>query len=229
MTAAVLPPPTEPHLPLPDKVRANSGHVSQSQLGWLRPTTMDTSLEEMKHRFSQDNYLYLKGALPRDDVLKMREHYFSQFTDTGLLDPSRPIVDGAYNADDDPAKHLGIGGGDPLEEELARLTEAHRTETYRKFVTHSALTKVVRDLMGWDEEVLLTRTMLRHNVPGGTSTGKTLSFFHRQLWRPFISIVQEYTNRKRNQDQIERKERHTSTIPLSIAQPVCHTSLFLHD
>ena len=42
---------------------------------------------------------------------------------------------------------------------------------YLKFLEHSDLRGFVRDIMGWDKEVLLKRTMLRHNIPGGRSTG----------------------------------------------------------
>lgn len=157
--------------PLPQQIKANKGHVQGTQLGWLRPTTMDTPLEEMRRRLKEDDYVYLKGALPRDDVLKMREHYFQQFEGTALLDPDQPSGLGIYNPREDAINHKGIGWGDPEGEELKRLIGAHVTAPYLDFVNHPQLRTLVRELMGWDEEVLLQRTMLRHNVPGGESTG----------------------------------------------------------
>ena len=174
MATAVLRPSAVPNpaaQPLPETLRANNGYVEQAKLGWLRPTTLDTPVEEMRRRLDQDDYLFVKGVIPREDVLAMREHYFSQFKDTGLLKPGASAVDGIYNDAEDSALHRGIGGGDPMGEDLSVLVEAHTKPFYRSFVAHPRLRAKVRELMGWDEEVLLQRTMLRHNVPGGGSTG----------------------------------------------------------
>jgi len=174
MATAVLSPDVHafPQMPLPETLKANKGHVPRTQLGWLKPTSLDTPLDEMRQRLEEDEYLYVKGLIPRSDVLKMREHYFSQYAGTSLLKDGAPLVDGIYNSGDEPSLHAGIGAGDPSQQdELRRLTEAHKTEDYLNFVDHPALRKMVRDLMRWDEEVLLRRTMLRHNVPGGEGTG----------------------------------------------------------
>jgi phytanoyl-CoA hydroxylase len=95
---------------------------------------------------------------------------FQQFEGTGLLDPAKPVGEGIYNSEEDASKHKGRGGGDPEGEYLKRLLGAHVTAAYLDFVNHPKLRGVVRELMGWNEEVLLQRTMLRHNVPGGEST-----------------------------------------------------------
>ena len=168
-TADVLPPPT--FETLPQHLNANEGRVEQPQLGWLRPTSKDTPLEEMRERLEKDEYLFVKGVLPREDVMTMREQYFSQFASTGLLKPNTAFADAIYNDAEDPFTHKGIGGGDAVGEELQRLTEAHADPRYRHFLNHPDLRKMVRDLKGWDEEVLLERTMLRHNVPHGAATG----------------------------------------------------------
>jgi hypothetical protein len=74
MTAEVLHPqlvPTLPnYLPANDKTE-----VPQAQLGWLRPTPRDTPISEMRARLDQDGYVLVKGVIPREDVLKMREQY----------------------------------------------------------------------------------------------------------------------------------------------------------
>lgn len=173
MAAAVHPQLSHPNTfaPLPDHVQANQGSVPQPQLGWLRPTPADTPIAEMRKRLDEDDYLYVKGLLPRADVLRMREHYFSQYTGTALLDPTKPFVDGIFNPAESAADHKGIGGGDTEGEDLKRLAAAHTEAHYLTFLQHPQLRGTVRQLMGWDEEVLLRRTMLRHNVPGGESTG----------------------------------------------------------
>jgi phytanoyl-CoA hydroxylase len=158
-------------LPLPDNIQANQGRVPQPQLGWLRPTSADTPIEEMRRRLGEDDYLFVKGLIPRPDVLQMREHYFSQYAGTALLDPTKPFVDGIFNPSEPASAHLGIGGGDTEGEDLKCLRGAHTTPDYLAFLKHPQLRHMVRDLMRWDDEVLLQRTMLRHNVPGAESTG----------------------------------------------------------
>ncbi|KPI45275.1 uncharacterized protein AB675_2571 [Cyphellophora attinorum] len=156
MMAAVLPP--QVHT-LPHRLAANEGHVPESQLGWLRPTTMDTPLSVMRHRLQTDKYLFLKGVIPREDVLAMRAHYFSQYNTTDLLDPSQPASLGIFNPSASPSSHAGIGSGSnpAADAELQILINAHTTPQYRD---------------GPQSRVLgLGRDMLRHNVPGGKSTG----------------------------------------------------------
>ena len=156
---------------LPTNIKANNGRVEKSQLDWLRETPVDTPTEEMRRRLEEDGYCFVKGAIPRNDVVKMREKYFEQFAHTGMLKPGTNPVDGIYNNTEDPERHRGIGGGDPEGDELKALTEAHTKEDYRTFVGHPSLRRIVRELRGWDRDVLLQRTMIRHNVPHGASTG----------------------------------------------------------
>ena len=110
---------------LPEHIQANQGRVARPQLGWLRPTTADTPLEEMRRRLDQDDYLYIKGLIPRSVVLQMREHYFSQYAGTSLLDPTKPFVDGIFNPTEPASAHKGIGGGSTEGEDLKRLRGAH--------------------------------------------------------------------------------------------------------
>jgi phytanoyl-CoA hydroxylase len=61
--------------PVP-RIRSNEGdYVKQDSLGWMRPTPADTTLDEMHRRFEDDGYLLIKGLIPREDVLDMREQY----------------------------------------------------------------------------------------------------------------------------------------------------------
>ncbi|KAK4934288.1 hypothetical protein LTR10_024399 [Elasticomyces elasticus] len=156
---------------LPESLSGIEGSVPRSQLGWLRCTPVDTPITEMRRRLFQDEYVFVKGLLPREDVLKMRQHYFSQFKGFGLLEPGTDPVDGIYNSAEDVSLHNGIGGGEPTGEELQALVTAHVQQHYLDFVAHPKLRSMVRELMEWDEEVMLMRTMLRHNIPGGKSTG----------------------------------------------------------
>lgn len=157
---------------LPQEVRALQGSIPKSSLGWLRETSADTSIEEIRRRLLEDEYVFVKGLIPREDVLKARENYFSQFKSLDLLKPDTSFVDGIYNSAEDPAMHNGVGGGEPTGiDELQRLVEAHVGQPYLKFVAHPRLRKMIRDIMEWEEEVLVKRTMLRHNIPGGQAAG----------------------------------------------------------
>ncbi|KAK3658296.1 hypothetical protein LTR22_008997 [Elasticomyces elasticus] len=157
---------------LPSKLRANQGTVLQEKLGWLKATPSSASTVEIRQRLEEDGYVWIKGLLPQEDVLDMRRHFFSQFDGTGLLKPGTSYVDGIYNSDEDVSLHRGVGGGNPAgEAELRHLTEAHTTKKYEDFTSHPQLRGMVRSVMGWEEEVMLQRTLLRHSVPGGDSTG----------------------------------------------------------
>ncbi|KIW82326.1 hypothetical protein Z517_05353 [Fonsecaea pedrosoi CBS 271.37] len=158
--------------PLPPTVGAIQGSIPQSMLGWLRETPSETPIEEIRRRLFEDEYVFVKGLVPRDDVLKMREHYFGQFKSLGLLKPDTDPVDGIYNMAEDISLHNGIGGGGPAgHDELEQLVKAHVQQPYLDFVAHPKLRAMVRNIMDWEEEVLVKRTMLRHNIPGGQSTG----------------------------------------------------------
>ena len=43
------------------------------RVGLLRETGLQTPLEEMRRRLERDGYVFVKGLIPREDVLQMRE------------------------------------------------------------------------------------------------------------------------------------------------------------
>ena len=90
-----------------------------------------------------------------------------------MLQPGSSPEDGIFNSSEDPSKHAGIGAGllPPANSQVQTMVASHTTPDYLQFLEHPALRQIVRDLMGWKKEILLRRTMLRHNIPGGLSTG----------------------------------------------------------
>jgi len=111
--------------------------------------------------------------MPREDVLDMREAYFKHLEPTGILKPGTSPRDGIFNEGEDPIAHNGVGGKD-LPEDIKRvqqLTTAHTMPFYLKFLEHPKLRTFIQEFMGWKKDVLIKRTMLRHNVPHGLSTG----------------------------------------------------------
>jgi hypothetical protein len=58
------------------KLRSNYGkYVDADSVGWMRPTPIDTPMEEIRQRFEDDGYVWMKNVIPREDVLDMREQY----------------------------------------------------------------------------------------------------------------------------------------------------------
>ncbi|KAF2171126.1 hypothetical protein M409DRAFT_19097 [Zasmidium cellare ATCC 36951] len=156
------------------KLRSNYGrHLDQDTVGWMRETPIDTPLPEMRRRFEEEGYIFVKNLLPRSDVLDMRRAYFEHLSPTGILAPGTDPVEGIFNPLADPVAHHGNGGRDLPEDEekVQKLISAHTHPAYLNFLSHPTLHTFVRDFMAWKSDILIKRTLLRHNVPQGFSTG----------------------------------------------------------
>lgn len=93
--------------------------------------------------------------------------------DSGILERCSSPRDGIYNSQTAPETHLGIGslGLRERPELEKKLVGAHCTPEYLAFLKNSALRGFVKSFTGRKNDILLERTMLRHAVPGGHSTG----------------------------------------------------------
>lgn len=146
------------------KLRSNyGGDLAPESVGWLRETPIDTPLEEMRKRFNEDGYVFVKNVMPREDVLDMRQAYFEHLAPTGILKPGTSPRDGIFNEGEDPVAHNGVGGSDLPEdiERVKKLESAHHMPFYIAFLEHPKLRTFVQEFMGWSKDVLITRTMLR--------------------------------------------------------------------
>jgi phytanoyl-CoA hydroxylase len=179
MATAVQTPPTPAHAlvyepsQLP-KLRSNYGaYLQDANVGWMRPTPIDTPLAELRRRFETDGYVWVKNVMPRKDVLDMREAYFTHLSPTGILKPGTSPREGIFDPTQDPVAHNGVGGRDLPDdiERVEKLVEVHKHPFYLAFLEHPKLRAFVREFMGWERDVLVKRTLLRHNVPNGLSTG----------------------------------------------------------
>lgn len=156
------------------RIRSNEGnYIEPEALGWLRPTPVTESMEELHRRYDEDGYILVKGLIPREDVLDMREAYFTHLASTNILKPGTSPREGIFNPAENPLAHHGVGGRDlpSKEEQVKKLTEAHTMPEYLSFINHPSLRTFVRKFMNWKDDILVNRTMLRHNVPHGLSTG----------------------------------------------------------
>lgn len=168
---------------LADNLAVNDGPLTAENAALLRPSDPSLPLEELRKRYEEDGYLFLKQILPRQDVLEARNAYFSSLEKTGILKPGSKPVEGIF----DPAKsHLeypGIGaghvdgngrpGGDKAAQFVDLALDAHYQEWYaEKFCNHPALYDFVSKFSDWGKNTLsLRRTLLRNNLPGSKPIG----------------------------------------------------------
>ncbi|KAL7777177.1 hypothetical protein CFE70_007600 [Pyrenophora teres f. teres 0-1] len=140
-------------------------------------------MEELYRRYNEDGYLFLKGLLPRSDVLSAREEYFKMLTPSGVLKPGTQPVEGIFddhkNASDFPGIGSGAspGNGKPGEataEKFVELAlEAHNARWYKDtFCKHPMLKDFIAKMTGWGDNTLgVRRSLLRNNTPGNKAIG----------------------------------------------------------
>ena len=150
------------------KLRSNYGaYLDEDTVGMMRETPIPTSMEEMRRRFEEDGYIWVKNVMPREDVFDMREAYFTHLAPTGILKPGTSPRDGIFDDREDPIVHNGVGGTDLPEaiERVKRLEEVHTLPFYLAFLEHQKLRGFIKTFMGWKNDVLIKRTMLRSDPP----------------------------------------------------------------
>lgn len=171
-------------------LRANDDTLSPSEAAFLRVSYPSEPMELLRQRYAADGYVYLKGLLPRSDVLSAREAYFSRLAPSGVLKPGTAEVDGIFDTDASAADFPGIGAGSVKNarpgstDNAALFTElalkAHTDPWYAGtsdgnvagFANHPALYDFVSRFSGWGASTLpVKRTLLRNNTPGNKAIG----------------------------------------------------------
>ena len=72
------------------KLRSNyGGYLHADSVVWMKETPIDTPLDEIRRRFNEDGYVFVKNVMPREDVLDMRQAYFEHLAPTGILKPGK--------------------------------------------------------------------------------------------------------------------------------------------
>ena len=65
--------------------------MSEDKVGLLRDSSdAADDVEELRRRVAEDGYLYMKGYLDRDQVLRARASLTSRLAEAGVLDPAFP-------------------------------------------------------------------------------------------------------------------------------------------
>lgn len=165
------------------KLFVNDGLLRPEQVGALRESFPELPVEELRRRYEQDGYVFLKGLLPREDVLKARREYFEMLAPSGVLKPGTAAVDGIFDDAKDAADFPGIGAGaspgngkpgEATAEIFVDLAlQAHYADWYKeKFCKHPVLRDAIARISGWGENTLgVRRSLLRNNTPGNKAIG----------------------------------------------------------
>ena len=166
------------------KLFVNDGLLRPEQVGPLRASSPDMPVEELRQRYDEDGYVFLKGLLPREDVLKAREEYFKMLAPSGVLKPGTSPVEGVFNDAKDKDDYPGIGagavggngkpGGEAAENFVDLALKAHYADWYKEtFCKHPKLKEMIARLSGWGEKNThaVRRTLLRNNTPGNKAIG----------------------------------------------------------
>ena len=90
------------------EIKVADGRLQPHQFGLLRPSDPSLPIETLRQRFKEDNYLFLKGLLPREHALKAREAYFSFLSPSKVLKHGTSPVDGIFNPDNDLSNFGGL-------------------------------------------------------------------------------------------------------------------------
>lgn len=161
----------------------NDGLLRPEQIGRLRETSPSSPIEEIRRRYNEDGYVFLKGLLPREDVLRAREEYFNMLSPSGVLKPGSQAVDGIFDSNKDAADYPGIGAGaapgngkpgaETAEKFVDLALQAHYADWYKEtFCKHPVLKNFIAEMTGWGDNTHgVRRSLLRNNTPGNKAIG----------------------------------------------------------
>jgi len=124
-----------------------------SRIGWQTPHRPGEGIEALRAHYERDGYLWVKGLLPRAEVLDFREQVFSHFADSGLLSAGSLPRDGIA---------ADSGENAPLAKQ--RLMELVRSTLYERFCMHEALAGFVDGFLD-GLSYLHKRKILRYTRP----------------------------------------------------------------
>jgi hypothetical protein len=165
-----------------EKLFVNDGLLRPDQVAQLTVSSADMPMDEIRRRYNADGYVFLRGLLPKEDVLKAREEYFTMLSPSGVLKPGTEPVEGIFDAGKDAADFPGIGagavggngrpGGETAGKFVDLALEAHYADWYRTFCGHPVLKDFIARMTGWGDNTLgVRRSLLRNNTPGNKAIG----------------------------------------------------------
>ncbi|KAJ9427263.1 phytanoyl-CoA hydroxylase [Fusarium oxysporum] len=154
----------------------NDGLLDSGMIGKLKQSYPSEPIEALRARYEREGYLFMKGLLPRSDVLGCREAYFNFLSPSGVLQPNSAPVDGIFDPDNKGVNYPSIGAGPFGKDQInpgsfASLAEkAHTEDFYLEFSRHPALRDFVSNLKGWGDDTKLLQvhydqSFLRYGEP----------------------------------------------------------------
>lgn len=80
--------------------------MAEDKIGLIRDSSdAENDFDELRRRFDEDGYLYMKGYLGRDNVLEARREITDRLDTLGMLHPDHPSMDGVMSDDYGAAFH----------------------------------------------------------------------------------------------------------------------------
>jgi hypothetical protein len=106
--------------------------MDEDKVGLLRDSSdAATDFEELRRRFADDGYVYMRGYLDRDSVLAARASLTDRLAAAGVLDPAYPAIDGVCVPGSGYVFKPEITDNNPAVQNL--LYSGRLTEFYEKF------------------------------------------------------------------------------------------------
>jgi hypothetical protein len=128
--------------------------MEPARLDFLEAADPGLPLPALRERYRAQGYLWLRGLLPRSDVLSFRRRYFEALAGCGLLRPGT-----------DPGAGVYAGGGEDGPAIGRRLVQIVRWAAYEGFCLSPALVRFLEGFLG-GPVFLHKRKLIRHTRPG---------------------------------------------------------------
>jgi len=153
--------------------------TTENRLGWLEASRLDEQREQLKQRYNQQGYLWLKGLLPVEDILEFRAQYFEAFRETLMLKPDSDAKDGFGNPDFTPNRKVT-----EIENQVVLW------ESYTRISQHPNILAFLKWFLG-EDLYLHRRKMVRRMMPDSgrnTPAHYDLTYLRKGTDRSLITI-----------------------------------------
>jgi len=133
---------------------AHGKTLAAERIGWLTPTDSAIGVDAIRRRYQNDGYVWLKGLLPRADVIDFRGWAFERLAVTGLVEPGSDFSQ-------------GIASAASVDWSLAdrRLMSLVRSAAYEGFCAQPPLTRFMDEFLQ-GISYLHKRKIMRFTQPG---------------------------------------------------------------
>jgi phytanoyl-CoA hydroxylase len=170
-TVKLCPPPLETvHL------QTELGVIEPSSLKYLRETKRDTPIDEIRRRYYEDGYVFIKGLMPRRDILNFRRLFFEYIASTGVVVEGNEEegifpLDKAVSDYAHPSDTTKKSACEDQRSDLwGKIDDAHALPEYLELNKHPVLLNFIKTFTEWESPVLYKRSVLRPYFPGGGMT-----------------------------------------------------------